>query len=111
MCEPPIRRRSGWGEMFFSEEKAFPHIRDRTPREIRRSRFERKRRSKGADAVFAAGGNGVKRTLRRCPWGEMFFSEKKAFPRIRDRDPDAAQRSGCGGKRQSSRLFGLPFIL
>jgi len=45
MAEPPIRRRSGWGEMFFPEEKAFPHIRDRVPIATQRSGCDGKRQS------------------------------------------------------------------
>ena len=41
----------------------------KTERGPRRAPNGRKRRSKGAGAVFAAGGNGAERTLRRRQWG------------------------------------------
>ena len=67
-------------------------------------------RSNPAKAVARGGGRAAERvsfrrrrkrglwSLRSLLWGEMFFSEEKAFPHIRDRAPGATRRKWLRGE-------------
>ena len=60
----------------------------KTERGPRRAPRGGERMSKGAGAVFAAGGNGAERTLRRRQWGGILLDQ----PSCGSRDPVAAVR-------------------
>ena len=104
MFEPPIRRRSGWGEMFFPEEKAFPHIRSGFPRETSRRRFEWEAAEQGSGRSFRREAETEQSGLcDAAHGGKCFFG---AFNRILNK---LASRKTCGlfcAKNRPDKSFG-----
>ena len=63
------------------------------------------RRSKGAGAVFAAGGNGAERTLRRRQWGAH-----PAWTMPPWREPDPRGRCSAARPAQTGGLYSTPSV-
>ena len=63
------------------------------------------RRSKGAGAVFAAGGNGAERTLRRRQWGAH-----PPWKRPPWREPDFRGRCSAARPAQTGGLYSTPSV-
>ena len=75
MVDPPIRRRSGWGEMFFCRKNISTHPL-RAPTGDQPQAFRVGSSGGRERAEFSPrGGNEAERTLRRCLWGKMFLEK------------------------------------